>query len=381
MRGETDPPRLRAALHEIGESVYAVRPRLVAFGMAGNAYRALDSFLIAIDHLWHNAGAAEHMATLRRLHGELTVLRAAYVAQGRVARLERLDYLLATIDSGLYFDRAAMLLAAGELVEQALASADAGRAAAAYTALVDAGMAQAVAAFARKLTTRCDFGTLTTINVKPMPLYWATIGGLEALLPAAPPRELQARGKLDAVWLSWDPGRAAAQRIYRRPAAGGAWQRVNEEPLAGSCRMFIDRPAPGTYDYAVTALDAAGWESPRSHAAPATRGPLPAGPRIVACKPFSRLRAGEQFSLRVTALSDRDIGQIVLRYRAAGDAEWRQTPLRHRFRRSYQGSIPAADLAPGTLTFYVEAADGDGNATRWPAGAPELPWSATVMGA
>ena len=379
LREEKDRPRLRLALREIQEAVYAVRPRLVAFGMTGNAYCALDGFLIALNHMWRNAGAEEHLATLRRLHGEMNELRAAYLAQGRVARLERLDYLLATIDSGYYFDRAAMLLADGELVEQALASADAGRAAAAYAALVDAGMAQAVSAFSRKLTTRCDFGTLVTINVKPLPCYWEAIGRLEALLPAAPPRTLSARGKPDAVWLSWEPVRAAAQHLYRRPGSGGAWTRVHAEPLAGTCRMYIDRPAPGNYDYAVTALDGDGWESPRSHATPSACGPVSAGPRIVACKPFSRLAAGVEFLLHVTALSDREITQVVMRYRAAGAEGWRQIPLRRRFRHSYLGAIPAADIVAGPLTFYVEASDDDGNTTRWPASAPALPWSATVI--
>ena len=179
LRGETDVPRLRTALRAIEETVYALRPDMVAFGMQGIGYQAIDGFLIAIHHLWRNAGVTEHMAKLLTLREEIAALRDQYLAAGRVVRLERLDYLAATMDCALNFDSAVLLLADGEYVEQALARAETLResdpataaviAAETYADLIDAGMQRAVQAFADKLTTRCDFGTLTTINVKPMP--------------------------------------------------------------------------------------------------------------------------------------------------------------------------------------------------------------------
>ena len=35
-------------------------------------------------------------------------------------------------------------------------------------------------------------------------------------------------------------------------------------------------------------------------------------------------------------------------------------------------------MRPGTLLFYVEARDGDGNVSHWPATGAGLPWSVTV---
>ena len=195
-----------------------------------------------------------------------------------------------------------------------------------------------------------------------------------------PPRELQAVGKADEVWLSWTPGAGASgQYLYRRLRGSKAWKRVTARPLAATCRMFCDRPArPGEYEYAVTALAADGWESPHSHTALAICGPLADGPRLVACKPFSRMTAGRDLPLRVVALSDRGIAEVTLCWRAAGERTWRQLPLERRFRDSYAGVIPGAEIAVGTLEFYVTATDGDGNRARWPQAAPALPWSITI---
>jgi hypothetical protein len=391
LAGENSRPVLVKAFREIEEMMYALRPSLVAFGMTSRSYQAIDGFLIALHHVWRNAGVVEHGKVLRTIRREVEGLRRRYVKDGRLARLERLDYLASTMDYVMHFDRAVMLLADGEQVEQALARAagfrDAGDpmgaaaiAAGAYRDLVAAGMKDAVAAFTRKLTTRCDFGTLATINVKPLPRYWEAVGRLEAFLPAVPPRDVQARGREQEVWLSWHPGKpCAAQHLYRRLAAG-SWKRIDREPLAGDCSMFIDRPPrPGAYEYAVVAVDAKGWESPMSHPASAVFGPMGNGPRIVACKPYGRLTAGVDFHLRAAVVSDRDVARVDLVIRPSGAGKWERVPMMRRFRESYEGVVPAGALGTGWLEFYVEASDADGRRTVWPETAPALPWSASVQ--
>jgi len=140
-------------------------------------------------------GRAFHRA--RQPARRVEALRVRYQAEGHLARLERLASLLATMDFVTAHDRAAMLLADGEAVEQALATASTAReageagqaaelAATAYRQLLAADMQGAVAALARKLTTRNDFGVLTTVNVKVLPLYWRAVGRLEEYLPAVP---------------------------------------------------------------------------------------------------------------------------------------------------------------------------------------------------
>lgn len=390
--GEKDKGRLRTALVKIEEQVWALRERLVAYSMSIRSYQALDSFLIAIHHLQRNAGAKRHFAALRRIRRDLDKLREQYLAERRLARLERLDFLAATIDFAMNFDSAVMLLAAGERIDQALAAAARAQqtgdrqraaqiAAEAYQDLVEAGMQPALEAYTRKLTTRCDFGVLTTLNIKPMPRYWETLGRLEEYMTAVPPREVCARGQAEEVWISWQPSeRTAGHHLYRRPTAGGRWRRVNQQPLAADCPMFVDRPErPGRCEYAVTALDQHGGESPRSHRGRATCGPLPAGPELVACKPPSYLPAGQDLTLSAVALTEREVAQVEIVWRRAGERTWQRLPMINCFRYSYSGAVPASEIQPGTLEFYVEAMDSEGNKSVWPQSAAiGLPWSMTV---
>jgi len=389
---EPDEAKLRAELIDIEEQLWTLRPTLVAFGMTSPAYRAFDGFMIALHHMQRNAGTSRKMPQLRRMRRKLADLRCEYVRAGRVARLERLDYLAATMDFVLGFDSVVMLLAKDEWVDRACAAAaeaaeagDADRAAeiagGAYAKLVEAGMQGAIEAFGRKLTTRCDFGTLTTLNVKPLPRYWGAVAKLEQHMPAAGPREVHARGQLSEVWLSWDrAARADALHLYRRAAGTRRWKRVNKRPLAGTCRMFVDRPAAeGAYEYAVTALSESGWESPRSHVGRAVCGRAVEGPRIVAAKPHARVRQGEPLTLTVVVLSDREVAAVELLYRPAGQRSWSRAAMQKGYRHGYRGTVPPEALAPGVVEFVVEATDGEGNRSVWPASARAgLPWTLVV---
>jgi hypothetical protein len=384
-----DPAAIGSRFREIEEDLWGLRKGLVEFGMTSRSYQGLDLLLIYLHHLQRNAGAEAHMKALRALRRSVSAVREQLLARGRLPRIERLDYLAATMDFALGYDSAVLHLASGETVDKALAAAraaqqrgDAGAAAAeaaeAYDTLVGAGMRQAVEAFTRKLTTRCDFGTLATINVKALPLYWETVGRLEAFMPAVPPRELAARGKNAEVWLSWDDhAKGTSLSVYRKSAGSGRWKRVSKRPLAGSARMFIDRPRQsGVYEYAVTASDAEGWESPRSHIAAASTGVENAGPRIVACKPAGRHPVNTPVPVKVTVLSDRGIGCVSVRFRRAGQRKWQTARLWPRFRNSLGGVIPSSVTTPGVLEYYVEAVDEEGKRSFWPESAPSgLPWS------
>ena len=392
LRGVHDEQRLRAGLQEIEEAVWAVRPSLIALGMDSPQYQALDRFLIAIHHLQRNAGASRKLPKLRGVRSHLAAVRRDMVDHGELDRLERLDYLDATLRFAIHFDSAAMLLAAGELVETAIAKAErekargrtasAARVAAqAYAKLVEAGMSEAVDALTGKLTTRCDFGVLATVNVKPLPLYWAAVERLEALLPAVPPREVIARAREGATWVSWEcAARADHLNLHRRAGSRGKWRRINREPLAADCCMFIDRtPANSSAEYAVTATATGGWESPLSHPGRVGAGATHVGPRIVACKPPGRANAREPLEVRVVIVSDHDLSETVVHYRNAGDRRWSTAPMIQRYRQAYGADLPAADLGEGLIEWYVRAVDSAGNCSAWPVPAASGRYWTTVI--
>lgn len=384
LANENDAQYLRNAFKAIEEKVYPLRAQMVKYGMITRGYRAIDGFLIPLHHMQRNAGASVHFSVLQKIRADLAQLRASYLTQGRLARLERLDYLIQTMDFVMHYDTAAMLLADHEMVDKALAGAEAAATAGntiaardisadCYTQLVAAGLQQAILDFTKKLTTRCDFGTLATFNVKVMPLYWETIAKLESYLPAIPPRELTAQGKIDEIWLSWKAEKqASGYHLYRR-LPGDNWNQLSINLLHPKCLMYIDRPEPGIYEYALSAVDENGWESPKSHVSQAVCGTKRDDLHMVACKPFGQLKQGEDYTQHIVALSQLGISNVVMNYRMIGTTYWHVTAMTHRFRDSFTITLPASELPVGTLEFYIEAQDTAGNTACWPITGPTLP--------
>ncbi len=385
---ETDPAIIHQGMREIEEMVLQVRPRLIHFGIPPKCHPPMDEFWLRLHHLNRHGNVSDHLELLATVRGDLATLREHYVAQRYTHRLERLDYLLATMDFVTHFDAVAMLLATGEMVETALQAAEASGnsttaarlAADAYDALVNAGMMDAVRALTDKLTTRCDFGVLATVNIKPLPRYWETIGKLEAYLPAVPPREINARAVDNAVWLAWSSSpRAAGFQLYRHRLDVGTIQCVNAAPLSPYTTMFIDHPpVPGAFRYTLTAITADGWESPHSHAVEIDMGPK-STPRLIAEKPASIAEVGQSIAINVVAIGDYAIARVRAFYRTDPNAEWKAIPLLRRFRHAYHGQLPIL-AKPGIISYYVEAIDAADHAVYWPPTAPNgTPWTVSIV--
>jgi hypothetical protein len=392
LRGENRPEVLRRELTEIMESLFAVRTRLIERWMSPAQFCGTDIFIIRLHFLVSYAGVKARWATLERIRADLAHRRG----QLGPGQRERLDFLAATMDFVMNFDRAAMLLADGEEVDRVIQDRDTARAAEAYTKMVDAGMRDAVLAQTRKLTTRCEFGVLSIVNTKQLGVYWNTVAALEKLLPVAPPREIfvNLHGGEAHVW--WEPapvridindpwtlqctGKTAGYHVYRRDLTSGEVVRLTVEPLPADGAMFLDRPAAKTcYRYTVTALDAAGTEGPHSHPAEIDLREED-GPRLVASQPPSVAYAGQPFEVRVVATGARAVAQVALFHRAAGAKRWQELPMRNRFRRSWHAAIPGDRVRPGILEWFVLATDESGRTATWPATIRQnRPWTASIQ--
>ena len=312
---ESDSQRLRQALVEVEEQLFAVRPELIRRGMSPAQFRSFDAVVLRVHHLIRNAGVSERMTTLERIRSDLAKRREQLVAADRIGRLERLDYLTANIDFVRHFDRVAMLLAGGEMVERALADAErlAGEgqtaqaaqiATDAYEQLTTAGMRDAALALTRKLTTRDAFAILATVNIKPLAAYFQIIDRLTAFMSAA--------------------------------------------PASHADDMAI-------YDTALL-------------------------PNIIAPQPPGIVEAGQALTVRVVVLSRRSFDCVALHYRPRRDGSWKVLPMKHGFRHSYETCIPAEQIEPGMIEYFVEASDDDGQSTCWPAAARHgRPWTASVL--
>tara|TARA_B100000809_G_scaffold46545_2_gene40955 strand:+ start:1423 stop:4218 length:2796 start_codon:yes stop_codon:yes gene_type:complete len=286
---ESDTARIRAELQTLEEMVYGLRAKLIHRWMPANQFSAVDLFLIATRHLIRNAGVERRMAVLTQVRDDLAGLRDNFVREGRLGRLERLDYLAANIDFVTHYDQVAMLLADGEAVPRAIEEAErlhrdgeAEKAAAvateAYGKLISAGMREAVLALTRKLSTRCEFAILATVNIKPVPVYLEFVRRLEALMPAAPPGEVdadedglrlvaprppsvcEAGQTLTIRVVVLGPLDIASVDLHCRAGVTGSWQTT---PMTHRCRRSYQAVVPigldaGIVTFFVEASDDAG---------------------------------------------------------------------------------------------------------------------------
>ncbi|MCL5674445.1 MAG: hypothetical protein M1501_01705 [Candidatus Omnitrophica bacterium] len=388
---ENNTERLRAEIKTMIELAFEARSKLILQGMTPEQFSAVDMFWLIAHHLSRNAGMSDHMQTLQYIRADLQNVGNSLVSAGRLRSMERMNYLAATIDFATHYDGTAVLLAFGETVPSALQKCERYRhlsdntsaektAARAYERLISAGMQDAVIALTRKLTTRCAFGVLATVNIKPVAAYWKFIERLESFMPACPPREIEFSMDEKTFLLSWRTVSKGSSlntpvsfHVYRTDVISGTHKRLTPKPIHQP--VFIDKPCiDGHYLYTVTAIAGNGWESPHSHPVDVYFCP----PMIVAPKPVSILEANSSVRIRATVVTHQQIKNVRLHYKTSD--RWHYVNMIRRFRNSYESFIPGKFVKPGSLFFFVSATDISQQTTYWPETALlGQTWSATVL--
>ena len=125
-------------------------------------------------------------------------------------------------------------------------------------------------------------------------------------------------GGVEVTWPVSTTADAVGYHVLRAPRVAGPYERVSGEPLGLLQTVFVDRPAPGAYFYAVAVVDASGNVGRRSGGAAATvpdRTPPPPPTNLAA-----DATAGGEVALSWTPPSVGDFaGVLVLRRRVAAD--------------------------------------------------------------
>ncbi|MCX6359631.1 MAG: hypothetical protein NT029_07500 [Armatimonadetes bacterium] len=230
-----------------------------------------------------------NLAKLAALRSRIDRVRRGMVAAGETAGLERIDWLLATVDWLVTYDEAAAALRPGGPVDAALNRAEeanrTGNAAACASAAAEAGAAfraaplgRAMQAFARKISTRGEWGALATINVKAYAAYrriaarLRAAGGDPGLEERGLPEPAVARIQMQTPAGLVEPrkpvaveanlhGKAAGLRIRYRAGGSEVWRTA---PMSNShARTWTgDIPASAVgldgIEYVVEAVDGAG---------------------------------------------------------------------------------------------------------------------------
>jgi hypothetical protein len=236
--------------------------------------------------------AESKLKTLADLREKSSRVRQEMLAASRTEGLERIDWLLITIDWLLRYDAAVVKLRPegelGRLVSELERAHGAGeatarqRARAAYDALLGCGLREALQTYPRKMSTMGEFGTLATINVKAYAAFLKLIERLRRIDPALPELKPEnpvgpdepphivmripsstarpdERPVVQAAVLSGKPIRSVT--VYHRGLGTEPWNAVLMQPKLRrtyTATLPADALARGGLEYYVAAEDEAG---------------------------------------------------------------------------------------------------------------------------
>jgi len=223
--------------------------------------------------------------------------------------------------------------------------------------------------FTHRVTDISSLGNVSSVqNRFIQQFYLEKLNELHQRQEVKAPLRVEARGARHGAVLTWRTGGgdAAGYNIYRDG------RKLNAQALPAGSTRFEDR-ADGAFDYAVTAVSASGKESPlsvpaRCAAGAADREP----PEPVVISPPTSVAGGQPATVSVRLLDGRSdaVMRAELRYRALGAKSWRRAPMDRRVRAVFTATIPAAQIGPHGVEYYLTASDGD-NETVYPPGAPD----------
>ncbi len=383
----------------IWSEMLAADPPLEAWGIVHGVAERLHYLSTRADH----SRRTDELLEIRD-----RILRSKLGSEALAApaeRMERFAYLLNTMEVMLSLDRVSVALAEPGPVHALLCQAEAAAidgnrrraaqlGARVYEAIVGCDVRDMLEHQAAKLTTQCDWAVLALMHTKAMPAYWREIGRAEELMPVAPPRQVHLALAHGGVCITWQAAPSAAgYHVHRRIHGTSHFTRVTREPIsteqdwlplwypaqAGRSITFVDRPSePGHYEYAVTAIDADRWESPRSHSSSIRFGLEPCSPRVLGLSQGFCLIAGQPHEVSVIVPPDHadEVAGVTLRWRTIGADRWQETQMLRRFRRSYHAAIPVLEPDAMGVEYHVEAVTRSGQVSRWPRGRP---WTATIL--
>ena len=203
----------------------------------------------------------------------------------------------------------------------------------------------AVAADDAWLTTGTDIARFS---------FEVTRTGAEALTMQA----VGGENKIELSWMQDDYDTLAGYHIYRSTEADGEFERINSYLIPGTIREFVDTDVlPGVeYYYYFTVMGTDLAESTPSNVAAATAidnvKPLVNHSRV------TYANSGEAITLNVTASDNIGISYVKVFYRTSGSASYKTLTLTLTESGSYFGVIPASEVTPAGVEYYLEVSDG-----------------------
>jgi hypothetical protein len=199
-------------------------------------------------------------------------------------------------------------------------------------------------------------------------LAWKQLNTYNTLAP----ENVQARGIKQGVRISWKAG----DSLYRGFDIYRDGKKITPIPLPASARQYED-PTNGLHRYEVYCLFWGNDSANGSVGVTAIGGDADkTAPQIVVISPPTSILAGQPVWIKARLLDNRseELLTATLNYRRAGEASWTLLPMTRRVKTTFTAVIPANEISPEGIEYYISASDGD-NEGVFPADAPDRPLS------
>lgn len=181
--------------------------------------------------------------------------------------------------------------------------------------------------------------------------------------PPSPPQNLQATAGTGSVTLSWDANTEPDFLRYRIYGGriGSITLMDSTEGILNTSKIIASVSNGVTYDFYVTAVDAALQESAASNPVSATPFRDMTAPQIGAPSYSEPVNLNSAVPITVTASDQSGVNNVTLFYRIGGAASFSNSAMSLAFGNTYTQNIPAASATNRGIEFYIQADDAFGN--------------------
>jgi hypothetical protein len=101
-------------------------------------------------------------------------------------------------------------------------------------------------------------------------------------------------------------------------------------------------------------------------------------PPVVVHTPPETVVEGTKVDIKARVTDAGGVDAVDLHYRLAGAGAFKRIPMPKISGSDFGGAIPAVDVKPVKIEYYLEASDKSGNTATWPAGGASAPQTITV---
>ncbi|MBI3923632.1 MAG: hypothetical protein HY318_19590, partial [Armatimonadetes bacterium] len=356
---------------------------------------------------WGSPPREENLEKLAGIRQRVVSLREEIKASGQFHGLERVEWLIHTIDFCVNYDRSVPKLRPGGVVDSLLTEAEAlknedkqeeakAKAQEALDVLRGSEFGEGLKAYARKVTTRGELGVLATIDARAFFSYRQLELRAEAFLGSLPPRDSSLLDPSDppfvtvpvapsiveagrpltvqAIAVSNDPGRSLA--LDWRRIGGKGFKPVSARNSGRSCfySRLPTKSARGL-EYAMVVRDGSGATSywPKEYPQKVlTTTVIPAEPaRIYLSEPPSvDARGNLLLQAVVVDGEEKGVKRVLARYRVQGAASWQTAAMRPDFYNTFTARIATGGKS---VECFIEAQNRLGLKSRFPAAGSQAP--------